>query len=108
MGTGSAAELRERREFQRGERRCLSLFSAGQGAMVRQERRVRIDRRITPGFRESIRDSATDETGSYSSADTNGRLKSQERRLMMDVIFVLALIGFFALSVAYTYAFDRI
>jgi len=27
---------------------------------------------------------------------------------MMDLIFVLALIGFFGLSVAYTYAFDRI
>jgi hypothetical protein len=26
MGTGSAAELRQRREYQRGERRCLSPF----------------------------------------------------------------------------------
>jgi len=27
---------------------------------------------------------------------------------MMDLVFVLAIIGFFALSVAYTYAFERI
>ena len=38
----------------------------------------------------------------------NDRIKSQERRLMMDLVFVLAIIGFFGLCVAYTYAFDRI
>jgi hypothetical protein len=38
----------------------------------------------------------------------NGRTKSQERRLMMDLVFVLAIIGFFGLCIAYTYAFDRI
>jgi flagellar biogenesis protein FliO len=38
----------------------------------------------------------------------NDSNKSQEHRLMMDLIFVLALIGFFALCVGYTYAFDRI
>jgi len=27
---------------------------------------------------------------------------------MMDFVFTLAIIGFFGLSVAYTYAFDRI
>ena len=31
-----------------------------------------------------------------------------EPRLMMDLIFVLAIIGFFALCVGYTHAFDRI
>jgi hypothetical protein len=38
----------------------------------------------------------------------NNRVKSQEHRLMMDLIFVLAIVGFFGLSVAYAYAFDRI
>jgi hypothetical protein len=36
------------------------------------------------------------------------RIKSQERRLMMDLVFVLAIIGFFALCVGYAHAFDRI
>jgi len=36
------------------------------------------------------------------------RIKSQERRLMMDLVYVLAIVGFFGLCVAYTYAFDRI
>jgi hypothetical protein len=38
----------------------------------------------------------------------HGRINFQERRLMMDLVFVLASIGFFGLSVAYAYAFDRI
>ena len=38
----------------------------------------------------------------------NDGIKSQERRLMMDLVFVLAIIGFFGLCIAYTYAFDRI
>ena len=38
----------------------------------------------------------------------NDRIKSQERRPMMDLVYVLAIIGFFALCIAYTYAFDRI
>ena len=36
------------------------------------------------------------------------RTKSPERPLMMDLVYVLAIIGFFALCVTYTYAFDRI
>ena len=39
---------------------------------------------------------------------THDRIKSQERRLMMDLVYVLAIVGFFALCIAYTYAFDRI
>ena len=38
----------------------------------------------------------------------NNRIKSQERRPMMDLVYVLAIIGFFALCIAYTHAFDRI
>ena len=38
----------------------------------------------------------------------NDRIKSQEHRPMMDLVYVLAIIGFFGLCVAYTYAFDRI
>jgi len=38
----------------------------------------------------------------------NDRIKSQERQLMMDLIYPLVIIGFFGLCVAYTYAFDRI
>jgi hypothetical protein len=34
--------------------------------------------------------------------------KSQEHRLMMDLIYLAAIVGFFAVCVAYTYAFDRI
>ncbi len=34
--------------------------------------------------------------------------KSQEHRLMMDLVYVAAIVGFFAVCVAYTYAFDRI
>jgi hypothetical protein len=33
---------------------------------------------------------------------------AQERRPMMDLVYVLAIIGFFSLCVAYTHAFDRI
>jgi hypothetical protein len=38
----------------------------------------------------------------------NDKINSQERRLMMDLVFVLAIIGFFGLCVGYAYAFDRI
>ena len=38
----------------------------------------------------------------------NDRIKPQERPHMMDLVFPLAIIGFFALCVGYTYAFDRI
>ena len=38
----------------------------------------------------------------------NNRIKSQERRPMMDLVYVLAIVGFFGLCIAYTYAFDRI
>jgi hypothetical protein len=38
----------------------------------------------------------------------NDRIKSEEHRLMMDLVFVLAIVGFFGVCVAYTYAFDRI
>ena len=38
----------------------------------------------------------------------NGSIKSPEHRLMMDLVFVLAIIGFFVLCIGYTYAFDRI
>ncbi|MGA2034358.1 MAG: hypothetical protein ABSG68_19100 [Thermoguttaceae bacterium] len=34
--------------------------------------------------------------------------KAQERRFMMDLVFVLAIIGFFGLCIGYAYAFDRI
>jgi len=36
------------------------------------------------------------------------RIKSQERRPMMDLVYVLAIVGFFGLCIAYTHAFDRI
>ena len=36
------------------------------------------------------------------------RINFQERRLMMDLVFVLVIIGFFAACVAYAHAFDRI
>ena len=38
----------------------------------------------------------------------NDKINFQERRPMMDIVFVLAIIGFFALCVGYAYAFDRI
>ena len=38
----------------------------------------------------------------------NDRIKSQERQPMMDLIYVLVIIGFFGLCIAYTHAFDRI
>ncbi|MGO9115691.1 MAG: hypothetical protein ACLP9L_41320 [Thermoguttaceae bacterium] len=38
----------------------------------------------------------------------NNRIKSQERRPMMDFVYVMAIIGFFGLCIAYTFAFDRI
>jgi hypothetical protein len=44
------------------------------------------------------------ETGGFRNDKTN----SQERRLMMDLVFVLAIVAFFGVCVAYTYAFDRI
>ena len=39
---------------------------------------------------------------------TTDIIKSQEHRLMMDLVYVAAIVGFFAVCVAYTYAFDRI
>ena len=38
----------------------------------------------------------------------NQKTKSQGRWLMMDLVFVLTIIGFFVVCIAYTYAFDRI
>jgi hypothetical protein len=38
----------------------------------------------------------------------HNRINFQERRLMMDLVFVLVIIGFFAACVAYAHAFDRI
>ncbi len=66
-----------------------------------------------PGTHFALGLAAADASISPSTRKENGgvhnhRIESRERRLMMDLVYVLAIVGFFALCIAYTYAFDRI